>query len=133
MKVFESFMGTIVVIVASCHLGKRGVASWSLSRFSPQILAPFSSSSAANPRFSNFSTDEDEFDETDGSAVYRHTLLTQRPSTVEWTPNLVNSISFIGTVDRCPIIYRNVGGNFGCYTMLYARNPHDSNRCFRSA
>ncbi|KAJ6940013.1 hypothetical protein NC651_006234 [Populus alba x Populus x berolinensis] len=80
------------------------------------------------PSFSNFSTDEDEFEETDGSAVYGHTLLSQRPSTVEWTPNLV---SFISTVDRYPISLRNMGGDFVCYTLLYARNPHDSNRWFR--
>ncbi|KAI5598249.1 hypothetical protein POPTR_002G129166v4 [Populus trichocarpa] len=83
------------------------------------------------PSFSNFSTDEDEFEETDGSAVYGHTLLIQRPSTVEWTPNLVSLVSFISTVDWYPIILRNMGGDFVCYTLLYARNPHDSNRWFR--
>lgn len=71
------------------------------------------------PSFSNFSTDEDEFEETDGSAVYGHTLLSQRPSTVEWTPNLgvyrtPNLVSFISTVDRYPIILRNMGGDFVC-------------------
>ncbi|KAL9359648.1 hypothetical protein Peur_047771 [Populus x canadensis] len=86
------------------------------------------------PSFSNFPTDEDEFEETDGSAVYGHTLLSQRPYRrrpnlgVYRTPNLV---SFISTVDRYPIILRNMGGDFVCYTLLYARNPHDSNRWFR--
>ncbi|XP_061960961.1 protein OSB1, mitochondrial-like [Populus nigra] len=102
-----------------------------LSRFSLQRLAPFSSSSAANLRFSNSSTDEDELDEINDSAVYRHTISTQRPSTVEWKPSLVNLVRFIGTVDRSPIIYKTKGGGFGCYTLLYARDPHDSNRWFR--
>ncbi|KAG5230965.1 protein OSB [Salix suchowensis] len=102
-----------------------------LSRFSLQRLAPFSSSSAANPRFSNYSTDEDDLDEIDGSAVYRHTLSNQRPSTVEWKPSVVNLVRFIGTVDRSPIIYRTKGCGFGCYTLLHARDPHVSNRRFR--
>ncbi|KAJ6328167.1 hypothetical protein OIU77_009958 [Salix suchowensis] len=102
-----------------------------LSRFSLQRLAPFSSSSAANPRFSNYSTDEDDLDEIDGSAVYRHTLSNQRPSTVEWKPSVVNLVRFIGTVDRSPIIYRTKGGRFGCYTLLHASDPHVSNRWFR--
>ncbi|KAB5568946.1 hypothetical protein DKX38_002739 [Salix brachista] len=74
---------------------------------------------------------EEDFEETGGSAVYGHTFLSQRPSTVEWTPDLVNSASFISTGDQYPVILRNMGGDFVCYSVLYAINPHDSNRWFR--
>ncbi|KAG5251305.1 AA permease domain-containing protein/AA permease domain-containing [Salix suchowensis] len=62
--------------------------------------------------FLNFSTDGEDFEETGGSAVYGHTFLSQRPSTVEWTPDLVNSASFISTFDQYPCALCNKSTRF---------------------
>ncbi|KAJ4838267.1 hypothetical protein Tsubulata_022907 [Turnera subulata] len=107
-----------------------------VSRSSLQRSVRFSSSSSAVAcsRFSDSSTDEDEEEPQDhGSAVYRQKLKTQRPTTIKWpeNPRLHNTASFIGTVDRRPVIYNTKGRNFGAYTFLSTRNPLDSNHPFR--
>lgn len=102
------------------------------SRFPLQRLAPFSSLSAASPRLSNFSNEEDEF-EDGGSAVYRYALKNQRPTTIAWIHRLANSVSFIGYVDQHPEIYNCKGSAIGAHTYLNARNRNDSYRGLRSA
>lgn len=96
------------------------------SAFSLFNIVPFSSSSAANPRFSFFSDDNEE-----GSAVYRHVLKFQRPTTVDLLPHLVNSVSLIGSVDRPLQEFKIKGVNFGVYTHLRVKDSRNPNRTFR--
>ncbi|KAF2309891.1 hypothetical protein GH714_005515 [Hevea brasiliensis] len=105
-----------------------------VSRCSLQGLASFSSYSSANPRSLNFSTDEDDVDvevEEGGSSVYRHALRQQRPTTIRWQPQLENSVSFIGWVDRPLEVYKTKNDHFGAYTFINVKNPDNSNRTFR--
>ncbi|KAJ4701820.1 protein OSB1, mitochondrial [Melia azedarach] len=96
-------------------------------RFSHLRLAPFSSSSFDHPRFSSFFSDE----QLGGSAVYRRKLKLQRPTTIKWRPQLVNSVSFIGSVARPVEIYRNRIYDSGVYTLLEVENSTHPNRGFR--
>ncbi|XP_004291937.1 PREDICTED: protein OSB1, mitochondrial-like [Fragaria vesca subsp. vesca] len=88
------------------------------------------SSSAANPRFSNSFSDEDEED----SGVYQHKLKFQRPTTIQRreNPGPVNSASFIGSVSL-PLRVKNTahGGRFGVHTFLTVRNWPQSESTFR--
>ncbi|KAK9270303.1 hypothetical protein L1049_025881 [Liquidambar formosana] len=96
--------------------------------FSLQKFIPFSSASAANPRPSNFFSGDSE----GGSAVYRHTLKFQRPTTMKWRKNFFNSVSFIGSVDRpLEVQARRTDGRLGVYTLLSVQTSRDSNRTFR--
>lgn len=85
-------------------------------RFSLRRVAPFCSSSSDHPRFSSVYSDA----KRGGSAVYRHALKFQRPTTIKWQPQLENSVNFIGTVVR-PLEKSNV---FGVYTLLHVKNSH---------
>ncbi|EEF52465.1 conserved hypothetical protein [Ricinus communis] len=101
-----------------------------LPQFSLRRLASFSSCSAATPESPSFSTEEDEVKQG-GSAVYRHVLRHQRPASIRCKPELYNSVSFIGRVDRPLEIYKTKGDTFGAYTFIEVRNPSDPNRTFR--
>ncbi|KAM7517107.1 hypothetical protein LguiA_006690 [Lonicera macranthoides] len=90
--------------------------------YPPQLqrLRPFSSTAVERrPRLSNFSDDEDS---QSGSAVYRHALKFQRPTTIKWRQQLLNSVTFIGTVDR-PIQKVN-GDKCGVYTLLRVKSSN---------
>ncbi|KAI6688961.1 hypothetical protein NL676_025789 [Syzygium grande] len=66
-----------------------------------------------------------------GSAVYRHALRFQRPTTVRWHEQLANSASFIGSV-LFPLRRVSAGdGRFGVSTLLHVPTPRDSGRGFR--
>ncbi|XP_062164609.1 protein OSB1, mitochondrial-like [Alnus glutinosa] len=94
------------------------------TRFSLQRLA----SSAASPgRSPKFFTDDVEV----GSAVYRHALKLQRPTTIKWTTQLVNSVSLIGLVDYPLRIIKSKTGRLGAYTLLSVEASRDSNATFR--
>ncbi|EXB38634.1 hypothetical protein L484_014448 [Morus notabilis] len=98
---------------------------------SHQRFVPFSSypaTAATNPRFRN-----SFFDESEGSsAVYKHALKFQRPTTIRWQDRLFNSASFIGTVVR-PVEALNAAenGNLCAYTVLSVSLPHQSRGGFR--
>lgn len=85
-------------------------------RFSLRRVAPFCLSSSDHPRFSSVYSDA----KRGGSAVYRHALKFQRPTTIKWQAQLENSVNFIGTVVR-PLERSNV---FGVYTLLHVKNSH---------
>ncbi|KAE8056840.1 hypothetical protein FH972_013576 [Carpinus fangiana] len=92
------------------------------TRFSLQRLA----SSAASPKWSpKFFTDDVE----DGSPVYRHVLKFQRPTIVKCTKQLLNTVSFIGSVDFP--LKRMKTESFGAYTMLSVKASPDSKTKFR--
>ncbi|XP_056167166.1 protein OSB1, mitochondrial-like isoform X2 [Syzygium oleosum] len=66
-----------------------------------------------------------------GSAVYRHALRFQRPTTVRWHEQVANSASFIGSV-LFPLRRVSAGdGRFGVSTLLRVHTPRDSGRGFR--
>ncbi|XP_044510186.1 protein OSB1, mitochondrial-like [Mangifera indica] len=97
--------------------GRVGLLFRTLSRFSFQRPAPFSSSSAAHPKFSSCFSDEAE----GGSAVYRHALKCQRPTTIRWQPELHNCVSLIGLVGYPPEEFPRKPNDSGCvaYTCLH--------------
>ncbi|XP_040998801.1 protein OSB1, mitochondrial-like [Juglans microcarpa x Juglans regia] len=67
-----------------------------------------------------------------GSEVYGHALKFQRPTTITMTQQLVNSVSFIGSVESPLRIKERVKlGRFGVYTLLSVKASPDSNRKFR--
>ncbi|KDP38402.1 hypothetical protein JCGZ_04327 [Jatropha curcas] len=86
--------------------------------------------SAANPKSPNFTAYEDEVEEG-GYSIYRHVLRRQRPTTIVWQPQLENSVSFIGRVDRLPELYKTKSDSFGAYTFINVGNPSMSNCTFR--
>ncbi|KAF5445015.1 hypothetical protein F2P56_034099 [Juglans regia] len=68
-----------------------------------------------------------------GSEVYGHALKFQRPTTITLTQQLVNSVSFIGSVESpLRIIERVKLGRFGVSTLLSVKASPDSNHKFRS-
>lgn len=92
------------------------------------LLAPFSclsSSSYADPRVS--SSDFEGEKEEGNSAVYRHKLKFQRPSTVPWRREWWNSASFIGTVAQ-PLKILESGA---VYTVLSVPESSQSKGGFR--
>lgn len=89
-------------------------------------LAPFSLSSAASPTPPKFFADDGE----GGREIYRNTLKFQRPTTIEWREQLVNSVSFIGRVNRPLKIIDTRNGSFGVHTVLSVRAFPQSNRTF---
>lgn len=66
-----------------------------------------------------------------GSAVYRHALRFQRPTTIRWQEQLANSGSFIGSVLFPPRRVSTSDGRFGVFTVLRVHKPRDSGRGFR--
>ncbi|KAJ7966663.1 Protein OSB1, mitochondrial [Quillaja saponaria] len=98
-----------------------------------QRLLPFSFHSVANPKSWNSFDDVVE----GGSAVYRHALKFQRPSTINWSDmnchdiellgKLENSVSFIGSVARAPKVLNTKSRRFSIYTLLNVRPSRDSN------
>jgi hypothetical protein len=83
-------------------------------------------SSAASPkRLPKFFTDVVE----DGSPVYRHVLKFQRPTIVKCTKQLLNSASFIGSIDFP--LKRTKTKSFGAYTTLCVKASPDSKTKFR--
>ncbi|XP_031273386.1 protein OSB1, mitochondrial-like [Pistacia vera] len=102
-----------------------GLLIRTLSRFSLQRSAPLSSSLATYSKLSGFFSDEAE----GGSAVYRHALKFQRPTTIRWRPELRNCVSLIGLV--CFPLKKNP--NTGCfgYTCLQVVHSPYSNGGFR--
>ncbi|KAK4859305.1 hypothetical protein QYF36_003131 [Acer negundo] len=102
-----------------------GILIRTVSQLSLQRLCTFSSSSSStHPRLSNFFSDEAE----GGSAAYRRVLKTQRPTTIEWEPYLVNSVNFIGSV-VFPL--KRYPSEIGVYTLLSVEGAPDSNHYFR--
>ncbi|KAL4559497.1 hypothetical protein LXL04_031635 [Taraxacum kok-saghyz] len=65
-----------------------------------------------------------------GSDVYRHTLKTQRPSTVRWQKVLENHASFIGRVNSPLKTFTKSGGILLVHTNLKVESPSGSNRFF---
>lgn len=112
---------------ASCRL--RSLFK-TLTSYSSQLqrLRPFSSSAAASHRDWGFYTDDTE--DSKESAVYKHVLKSQRPSTIERQGKLLNTADFIGTVDSPPKIMNTRNGRFGVYTSLKVKPSRDSNRFF---
>ncbi|KAG6624760.1 hypothetical protein I3843_16G052000 [Carya illinoinensis] len=89
-------------------------------------------SSAASPRSpppTKFFAEDVE----GGSEVYGHTLKFQRPTTITLTQQLVNSVSFIGSVELPPLRIKETvkPGRFGVYTQLSVKASPDSDRKFR--
>ncbi|OMO74875.1 Primosome PriB/single-strand DNA-binding protein [Corchorus olitorius] len=82
---------------------------------------------ASIPRFSSFFVDDDE----GGSGVYRLVLKSQRPTTVEVLPQLRNSVSFIGTVDKPLKVMNTNADDFGVHTWLKVKNPCNPDRSFK--
>lgn len=111
--------------------GRVGLLFRTLSRFSFQRPAPFSSSSAAHPKFSSCFSDEAE----GGSAVYRHALKCQRPTTIRWQPELHNCVSLIGLVGYPPEEFPRKPNDSGCvaYTCLHVVPSPYSNGGLRQA
>ncbi|KAF3974535.1 hypothetical protein CMV_002143 [Castanea mollissima] len=68
-----------------------------------------------------------------GSSVFRHALKFQRPATIKWDKQLLNSASFIGTVNLpLKVVDTKITGRFGVHTMLSVNSsPDDSNRTVR--
>ncbi|CAK9178608.1 unnamed protein product [Ilex paraguariensis] len=86
-----------------------------------------SSSAIVGQRAWGFFSDDPE----GGSAVYRHVLKFQRPSTIKYRSQLHNSVSFIGTINR-PLTRINIGnGRFGVHTILNVKTYRDYNQSFR--
>lgn len=81
-------------------------------------------SAAVNPKSRHFISDDVA---EAGSSVYRHTLKFQRPSIIEWSKQLCNSVSFIGTVDRPPKMVNSVH-RLGAYTLINVKTSPDSNQ-----
>ncbi|TXG52339.1 hypothetical protein EZV62_021508 [Acer yangbiense] len=105
-----------------------GVLIRTVSQLSLQRLRTFSSSSSStHPRLSTFFSDEAE----GGSAAYRRVLKTQRPTMIEWEPDLVNSVNLIGSVDRPLKRYQPMTNEIGVYTLLSVKGAPDSNHYFR--
>ncbi|CAH9054242.1 unnamed protein product [Cuscuta europaea] len=71
--------------------------------------------SAATQRARNFFSDDTHSEE---SAVYKHTLKFQKPSTIPHTPKIHNSVSCIGTVDFPLERINTPSGSFGVHTFL---------------
>ncbi|RAL47295.1 hypothetical protein DM860_013260 [Cuscuta australis] len=95
-----------------------------VSRFPLPRLRLFSSSAAATPRARNFFSDGIDGEE---SAVYKHTLKFQKPSTITRAPKIYNSVSFIGTADFPLTRFNTHGGaSFGLHTFL---NVSTSSAC----
>ncbi|XP_042507211.1 protein OSB1, mitochondrial [Macadamia integrifolia] len=92
---------------------------------STQKLLPFSSSSTA-VKSPNFFCDEPD----DGSPVYRHKLMFQRPTTMNWDGQLYNSVHFIGSV-LFPLKRGASTETISAYTLLKVRSFPDSDRTFR--
>ncbi|KAL8252987.1 hypothetical protein R6Q59_036680 [Mikania micrantha] len=63
-----------------------------------------------------------------GSIAYRHTLRTQRPSTIRWQKELTNSASFIGTVNSPIKPFITTDAVLGVYTRLKVQPPSGSNK-----
>ncbi|KAJ8762212.1 hypothetical protein K2173_007368 [Erythroxylum novogranatense] len=103
-----------------------------LSSFFRLRLASFSS--AATPRrvtsSSSDESEEEKVQEEGGSAVYRHVLRSQRPTRIKWKPQLVNSVSFIGSVDRVEKMDTK-SGRFGTHTVLKVSEHEHLYRTFR--
>ncbi|OVA14005.1 Primosome PriB/single-strand DNA-binding [Macleaya cordata] len=91
-----------------------------------QNFLGFSSSSAASHGFSSFFSGQSN---NEGSFVYQHKLLSQRPTTIKLQKRLQNSISFIGSV-VFPLKTVNTSSRFGVHTMLQVRSSKDSDRTF---
>ncbi|XP_031097553.1 protein OSB1, mitochondrial-like [Ipomoea triloba] len=75
----------------------------------------FSSPSAATQRAWQFYSDDADSTE---SAVYKHALKFQQPSTVQIKPHIHNSVSLIGTVDRPFRRFNTADGSLGGQTWL---------------
>ena len=85
-----------------------------------------SSSAFVGQRAWGFFSDDPE----GGSAVYRHVLKFQQPSTIKYRPQLHNSVSFIGTINR-RLTRINIGnGRFGVHTTLNVKTSRYSNQSF---
>ncbi|KAI7733765.1 hypothetical protein M8C21_015228 [Ambrosia artemisiifolia] len=63
-----------------------------------------------------------------GSLVYRHTLKTQRPSTIQWQKALENSANFIGTISSPLKSFTTSNGILGLHTQLKVDPPLGSKR-----
>ncbi|KAF3446228.1 hypothetical protein FNV43_RR11407 [Rhamnella rubrinervis] len=103
-------------------LTKKPFSSPSLQR-----LVPFSSSPAANPRFSNYFPDEAE----GTSSVYRHALKFQRPVSIHSSELVKNSASFIGTVLYPIRVLNTEDGRFGVDTSLNVKTSSQWKESFR--
>ncbi|KAI4316748.1 hypothetical protein L6164_024696 [Bauhinia variegata] len=90
---------------------------------SPRRCFRFFSSLATNPRFFNSFDDDVE----SGSAVYRHALKFQRPRIINWSSQLENAVSLIGSVTGELRFVKTKTGKFGVYTFLDVRTSHESN------
>ncbi|KAL5780357.1 hypothetical protein ACOSQ2_011094 [Xanthoceras sorbifolium] len=110
-------------------LRRVGALIRTVSRFSLQRLATFSSSSAAHPTFSSFFSDEAK----GGSAAYRRVLRSQRPTTIKWDPDFVNYVNFIGSVDFPLKKFSPEKFEIRVHTLLKVKESPDSNHSFRIA
>ncbi|KAF5739427.1 protein OSB1 mitochondrial-like isoform X1 [Tripterygium wilfordii] len=115
-------------MIIACRIGGLSKNSSVISQQRRQVL--FSWFSTANPRQSYFFSDGVE-EEKGVSAVYRHALKFQRPNTIRWQQQLVNSVNFIGAVDR-PVQKQSFKRDrpVGAYTVLRIKNSGDINRTF---
>ncbi|OVA10500.1 Primosome PriB/single-strand DNA-binding [Macleaya cordata] len=104
----------------------RKVFTSSLQKF-VHFSSSSSSAAAATPGFSSFFSGQSD---NEGSFVYQHKLLSQRPTTIKWQKRLKNSVSFIGSV-VLPLKTVNNRCKFGVYTTLEVRTSNDSGRTFR--
>lgn len=89
------------------------------------LLSSFSdhSSCRSRPLFS-----DDPVERGTVSVVYRHTLKTQRPTTIRWQNELENSASFIGTVDSPLKTFTTSTGILCAYTRLKLQPPSRSKK-----
>ncbi|KAJ0785865.1 putative primosome PriB/single-strand DNA-binding, nucleic acid-binding protein [Helianthus annuus] len=82
----------------------------------------------SSQRFSSSSVDNPA---TTGSVVYRHTLRTQRPTTIQWQKDLQNSATFIGTLISPLKTVTTCHGVLGVHTQLKVDPPSGSKRFLR--
>lgn len=60
------------------------------------------------------------------SSVFKHALMFQRPSIIDYNEKLSNSVSLIGTVQRPLKRVNSIVGNLGVYTFLKFKNSSRS-------
>ncbi|KZV28877.1 hypothetical protein F511_13672 [Dorcoceras hygrometricum] len=112
-----------------------GVARFLLSRFAcTSHLYPiprfFSTSAAMIERPWIYDLSELEEECIGESAVYRRALKFQRPTTLRFQPNMLNSISLIGFISAPLKEYDTAGGRKGVFTRLKVDSSPRAQRSF---
>ncbi|KVH98343.1 protein OSB1, mitochondrial [Cynara cardunculus var. scolymus] len=104
------------------------ISSPSSSRIRIQARSLFSSFSDEPSCRSRSLFFDDPGEPGTGSLVYRHTLKTQRPSTIRWQKELTNSASFIGRVYTPVKTFTTRDGKLVANTLLRVESPSDSKK-----